>query len=109
RSAAPPQSATPVAAQSPAPSAAPEVSTVRRSTEPPRVCGRKPGERIERVPWGHGRGNAKCDALETLWANVPHADRACHSDDECTVVSSDGNCIRLPLTKVAAGRAEYQT
>ena len=62
-----------------------------------------------RGSWPHGSGNARCDALETLWANVPHADRACHSDDECTVIASDGNCILLPLTKVAARRAEYRT
>jgi hypothetical protein len=76
---------------------------------PPRACGRMPGERIERVTWAHGNGDAKCDALETRWANVPHRDRACRSDDECIVIAADGNCILLPLTKKAATRAEYQT
>jgi len=67
-----------------------------------------PGDAIERVPWPHGSDNAHCDELETRWANVPHQDRACHSDDECTLVISDGNCIVLPLTKKAAARPEYR-
>jgi hypothetical protein len=72
------------------------------------ACGRMPGQKIERVPWRFGSGNAECDRLETLWANVPQADLACKSDADCTIVSTDGNCINLPLSKKAAAKKEYQ-
>ena len=66
-----------------------------------------PGEKIEKLRWRFGNDNAECDRLETLWANVPHADLACKTDDDCTVVSTDGNCVNLPLSKGAAARTEY--
>ena len=72
------------------------------------ACGKMPGRPVERVQWLHGKGDARCDELETRWANVPHADRACRADDECTVVAGDGNCFLSPLTKSAALRSEYQ-
>jgi hypothetical protein len=72
------------------------------------ACGRMPGQKIEKVPWRFGSGNAECDRLETLWANVPQPDLACNSDADCTVVSTDGNCINLPLSKKAAAKKEYQ-
>jgi type IV secretory pathway VirB10-like protein len=102
-------SAAPTPAESLPPPAPAPLSTARPALDPPVACGRKAGDRIEHVPWPHGSGNAKCDALETLWANVPNADLTCSSDDECTIISSDGNCILLPLTRSAAARAEYKT
>ena len=104
-----PAASAPIIATSPAESSAPmESESPSSSPPPPRVCGRTRGQPIERAHWAHGQGNAHCDELETRWANVPHADRACKSDDECTVKVSDGNCILLPLTKNAAVRPEYQ-
>jgi hypothetical protein len=67
-----------------------------------------PGDKIEKVHWAFGGGgNAECDRLETLWANVPHLDRVCKTDDDCIVIVSDGNCINLPLSKAAAARKQY--
>jgi hypothetical protein len=106
----PPASSAPLLEASSAPPPTnPMPAKARLEMAPAPTCGRKPGERIEQVTWAHGSGNATCDALETIWANVPHADRACHSDNECTVIVSDGNCIRLPLTKKAVTRVEYKT
>jgi hypothetical protein len=65
-----------------------------------------PGDKIEKLHWSYGH-DAECDRLETLWANVPHADLICKTDDDCTVVSTDGNCINLPLSKTAAARKQY--
>ena len=32
------------------------------------ACGKMPGEPVERVQWLHGKGDARCDELETRWA-----------------------------------------
>lgn len=102
------------------PTREPTPPTTSESTAPPAkdlqatspsaapTCGRMPGQKIEKVPWRFGSGNAECDRLETLWANVPRPDLACKSDSDCTIVSTDGNCINLPLSKKAAAKKEYQ-
>lgn len=114
----PPERAPPpsleLAETSPSPPPAPISSPPPPSPSAPvtkAICGRTKGQPVQTVRWAHGSGNAQCDALETHWAseNIPHADRACRAGDDCTVISSDGNCIQLPLTKTAAKRREYQT
>jgi hypothetical protein len=94
---APPSAASPTASQT-----EPTPSKVE-----PAACGRVPGENAEKVRWRHGN-NTECDRLETVWANVPQADLACKTDADCTVVTSDGNCINLPISKKAAARKTYQ-
>jgi hypothetical protein len=82
-------SAAPAPTASTPPPAPAALSTALPAPDPPAACGRKTGDRIERVPWPHGSGNAKCDALETLWANVPHADRAPRpNESECACAAS---------------------
>jgi hypothetical protein len=106
----PPSAAQPVAVNTPAAVATP-ASAIQPTTSNPKpaaaACGRMPGDKIEKLRWSFGQGNAECDRLETLWANVPQADLVCNSDADCTVVSTDGNCINLPLSKTAAAGKQY--
>lgn len=70
-----------------------------------------PDEPIQQLTWGHGDPNApetiRCDRAETVWGNVPHADRVCQRDSDCTVLT--GMCFVRGLTKQAARKPEYQT
>jgi len=105
------ESAQPIAASTPEAAVGTTVSASQPTTSNPKpaaaACGRMPGDKVEKVHWAFGQGNAECDRLETLWANIPHLDRVCKTDDDCTVVTTDGNCINLPLSKVAAARKQY--
>jgi hypothetical protein len=43
-----------------------------------------------------------------VWANVPHGDRACTSDDECRALG-DGSCFDAALNVGGAAKPEYAT
>ncbi|HVU03680.1 MAG TPA: hypothetical protein VHE30_18100 [Polyangiaceae bacterium] len=75
-------------------------------SRPTAACGRLPNEPVHAERWPYGK-DAACDRAATVWANVPHEDRACRTDEDCTVVSGDGNCINLAIAKRAASRPEY--
>jgi hypothetical protein len=77
---------------------------------PPALCGRKPGQPIQPTPWpypAHLGGGNDCSARETLWANVPHADRTCGSDADCAVITGNGNCFHAALNEAAAAKPAY--
>jgi len=84
-----------------------------KNTPPPaggETCGRLANEPIKPTKWQYGgsTGDKHCDELATAWANVRHEDRVCTHDDECTVVSGDGNCINLALNRSAATQPMYK-
>jgi hypothetical protein len=72
-----------------------------------RSCGRKQNEPIVQKPASYVRAPdlARCSAIETKWANVPHEDRACTSDADCAKVV-DGCFIKV-LNKKAQALPKY--
>lgn len=67
-----------------------------------RTCGRRPGQPVvqRRVPFSGAPRS--CGAILTAWANVPHADRTCKEDADCTVVA--GPCFHGVIAVRAARR-----
>jgi hypothetical protein len=70
--------------------------------EKQQVCGRRPNEPIVPQHTGWAAVPPSCDAALTAWANVPHGDRVCRTDADCTVVS--GSCFTGVIAKHAASR-----
>jgi hypothetical protein len=72
----------------------------------PRACGRRPNEPIvPRQVLYSSADKAKCNAIETRWANVLNDERACKSDDDCVVIHM--GCFRAPLNKATAALPKY--
>ncbi len=72
------------------------------------ACGRLPSQPIAKKSWRYGGGtpNPECDGAETVWANVPHGDRACHVDTDCVVI--DRGCFVTALNQLGASKPAYE-